>query len=180
MMERFEHHESSMIGKLGRPIMLSTVRRQQKLPRAEARMRYLILAPLLALISAAACGDDFKIIKLEQDVRNLERQVSVLSRQIDDLRMQLSRSGDRPVSARPTTAVSSSSDWLLASNWARVRAGMGELEVIDALGPPTSMRVDDDARVLLYALEIGTGAFLSGSVTLKERRVVDVERPTLK
>jgi hypothetical protein len=160
--------------------MLSTVRRQQKLPRAEARMRYLILAPLLALISAAACGDDFKIIKLEQDVRNLERQVSVLSRQIDDLRMQLSRSGDRPISARPTTAASSSSDWLLASNWARVRAGMSELEVIDALGPPTSMRVDDDARVLLYALEIGTGAFLSGSVTLKERRVVDVERPTLK
>jgi hypothetical protein len=143
-------------------------------------MRYLILAPLLALISAFARADDFKIIKLEQDVRNLERQVGTLSRQIDELRVRLSRSGERPVSAPSSAAEPPSSAWLVTSNWDRIRAGMSELEVINVLGPPTSMRVDDDARVLLYALEIGTGGFLSGSLTLKERQVVDVERPTLK
>jgi hypothetical protein len=143
-------------------------------------MRYLILAPLLALISAFARADDFKIIKLEQDVRNLERQVGTLSRQIDELRVRLSRSGERPVSAPSSAAEPPSSAWLVASNWDRIRTGMGELEVIEALGPPASIRVEDDGRVLLYALEIGPNGFLSGSVTLKETQVVEVERPTLK
>ena len=42
---------------------------------------------LVALLSApgaplSAMGDDYKVIKLEQDVRNLERQVGELNRQI--------------------------------------------------------------------------------------------------
>ena len=143
-------------------------------------MRYLILAPLLALIAASASGDDFKIIKLEQDMRNLERQVGVLSRQIDELRAQASRSGERPVAPRPSAAEPPSSAWLNSTNWDRIRAGMSELEVIKALGPPSTMRVDDDARILLYALEIGTDGFLSGSVTMKDRQVVQVEKPVLK
>jgi hypothetical protein len=148
--------------------------------RTEAVMRQLIPASLLALIAASASGDDFKIIKLEQDVRNLERQVGVLSRQIDDLSGRLSRSGERPASRRASAAEPPSSAWLVASNWDGIRPGMSELEVINALGPPASMRVEDEGRVLLYALEIGTDGFLSGSVTLKEKQVVEVEKPTLK
>jgi hypothetical protein len=143
-------------------------------------MRYLILAPLLALIAASANGDDFKIIKLEQDVRNLERQVGVLSRQVDELSGRLSRSGEHPAAPRANAGEPPSSAWLRAENWDRIRPGMSELEVINALGPPASMRVDDDARILLYALEIGSDGFLSGSVTLMDRRVVDVEKPVLK
>ena len=45
---------------------------------------------------------------------------------------------------------------------------MSELEVIGLLGPPTSMREEGDARVLLYALEIGASGFLGGSITLRE------------
>ena len=48
---------------------------------------------------------------------------------------------------------------------------MSEFEVITALGPPSSVRDADGSRVLLYALEIGGGAFLGGSVTLRERAV---------
>ena len=48
----------------------------------------------LALLSGLAAGDDFKIIRLEQDVRNLEREVQTLSRQLAELRQYLSRSGE--------------------------------------------------------------------------------------
>jgi hypothetical protein len=57
---------------------------------------------------------------------------------------------------------------------------MSELEVISSLGPPTSMREEGGARVLLYAMEIGVSGFLGGSVKLRERAVVEVAQPTLQ
>ena len=57
---------------------------------------------------------------------------------------------------------------------------MSELELIGLLGPPTSMRPAEDGRVLLYAMEIGSNGFLSGSVTLKAQQVVSVEKPALR
>lgn len=144
-------------------------------------MTRILFAAALCAIAVAARADEFKIIKLEQDVRNLERQVQNLQREVSELRMRLTRSGDRSGSARAEAEVQpSSSDWLVAANWDRVRIGMNELDVIGVLGPPVSMRVEGDARVLLYAMELGVNAFLSGSVTLRERQVVEVQRPTLR
>ena len=57
---------------------------------------------------------------------------------------------------------------------------MGELEVINILGPPTSMRQEGEARVLLYAMEIGAAGFLGGSVELRDRKVSEVNPPTLR
>ncbi|MGH8179106.1 MAG: hypothetical protein ACREV5_22830 [Steroidobacter sp.] len=143
------------------------------------RAFWLLLMALGA--SHASAADDFKIIKLEQDVRNLERQVQVLSRQVDELRSHSARSGERRIAPRTSTPLlPSSSAWLSAANWERVQSGMSELDVIRLLGPPSSMRVEDEARVLLYAMEIGTDGFLSGSVMLKERQVAAVEKPVLK
>ena len=39
---------------------------------------------------------------------------------------------------------------------------------------------DGADRQLFYALEIGPDGFLSGSITLKDRKVTVVELPTLK
>lgn len=144
-------------------------------------MRTALSMLLMLAVSHAYAVDDFRVIKLEQDVRNLERDVRELSRQVDELSAQLSRAGDRGPSRR-TSAPSqpASSSWLVAANWDRIRAGMNELEVIDILGPPSSMRIEDGDRVLLYAMEIGTDGFLSGSVTLRERKVVEVAKPVLK
>jgi hypothetical protein len=147
-------------------------------------MRHAIFA-LLALFGQAviaADNDSFRVMKLEQDMRNLERQVQVLSRQVDELKQQLARAGDSSrLSAQSSTpAVASSSAWLEAATWGRVRAGMSELEVIGVLGPPTSMRQEGDQRVLLYAMEIGSSGFLSGSVALRDRAVVEVHKPVLR
>ena len=54
------------------------------------------------------------------------------------------------------------------------------MEVIGSLGPPTSMRDVDGARVLFYALEIGSSGFLGGSVKLRDRAVVEIQVPVLQ
>ncbi len=146
-------------------------------------MRYALIA-LLALLGQsvpAADDDTYRLMKLEQDVRNLERQVQTLTRQLDELKQQSSRAGDRSTAPRPSAApAAASSGWLEIARWDRVRVGMSELEVIGVLGPPTSMRQDVDARVLLYAMEIGASGFLSGSVALRDRAVSEISKPVLK
>jgi hypothetical protein len=135
---------------------------------------------LLVLASSAVHAADFKMIKLEQDVRNLERQVQDLSRQLEELSRRTQTSGTKSVAPEPGVQ-RTGTDWLAVDHWKQVRPGMSELEVIDLLGPPTSLRGDaSSGRTLLYAMEIGSSGFLSGSVSLKERKVVEVEIPTLK
>lgn len=145
-------------------------------------MRHALLAFLLLTCTAHAAEDPFRLTKLEQDVRNLERQVQSLSRELAALRAQLGREGEavRIAPADGVAPTDTSASWLDAANWARVRPGMEELQVIKILGPPTSMREENGARVLLYAMEIGSSGFLSGNVTLAERRVKEAHRPVLK
>ena len=57
---------------------------------------------------------------------------------------------------------------------------MTELEVISSLGPPNTIRDEDDSRVLFYAMEIGSSRFLGGSVKLRQRTVIEVLPPTLQ
>lgn len=142
----------------------------------------LTLAMLMFSVAGfVSAADDYKVIKLEQDVRRLEQQVRDLSREIADLRRQ---SGAPALSApreQERAASSSSPPWLQLKNWQRLRVGMTELEVIDALGPPSSTRPAGDAgRTLFYALEIDTGSFLGGNVELRDRRVVEINTPVLK
>ena len=80
--------------------------------------------------------------------------------------------------ASPPAATSD--EWIDAAKWARVKPGMSELEAITLLGPPTSMREENGARVLYYALEIGASGFLGGSVTLRDRVVSEVRTPQLQ
>jgi outer membrane murein-binding lipoprotein Lpp len=143
--------------------------------------RVLLAAMLLWAPIAALAADDLKVSQLEADVRDLKRQVQGLSRQLEELRAQLPRAADRPTPAPSTTpAAADSGTWIDASKWKRLRPGMSELEVIGALGPPTSMRIEKGERVLLYALEIGSSGFLGGSVKMRDGLVVEVRKPTLQ
>ena len=148
------------------------------------RMRNLLLA-LIAVPLLAHAQDDatYRLMKLEQDVRNLERQVQTLTRQLDELKQQSTHAGDRSslgTRSATTPAAISSTAWLEAARWDRVRTGMSELEVINILGPPTSMRQEGDARVLLYAIELGPANFLGGSVEFRDKAVAKINNPALK
>ena len=123
--------------------------------------------------------DSNRIIALEQDVRNLERIVGNLEREVRELRRGTAQPSSRSVK-QASPSESWSTDWVDAAKWKQVRMSMTELEVIAILGKPTSMRAEQDSTLLLYAMEIGTSGFLSGSVRLRGREVVEVELPTLK
>jgi hypothetical protein len=147
----------------------------------------LACATALGLSPAAALAqaDALKIRQLEQDVRDLRRTVELQQRRLDELERTTGRAG-RPAGAAPPRAAPGASGrdapWLQAANWERIRPGLGELEVVSLLGPPTSMRAaaDGRTRTLFYALEIGSSGFLGGHVVVEDRRVVSLEVPRLK
>lgn len=144
-------------------------------------MRVLICSIIVLIAPAAASSADMnRIIALEQDVRNLERLVSSLEREVRELR-QRSRGGAALGSDVAAEIAGSTSDaWVDAGKWRKIRLGASELEVIEILGRPTSMRAEGEERLLLYAMEIGSSGFLSGSVTMRNREVVAIEVPVLK
>ena len=141
-------------------------------------MRYSLVALLALMCHGAMAADDdtYRLMKVEQDVRNLERQVQTLTRELDSWNSnrayRRSRLGIHAPSGAPSRT--SSTAWLEAARWDRMRTGMSELEVIDVLGPPTSMRQEGDTRVLLYAMEIGASGFLGGSVEFRDRAVSEI------
>src|SRR5688572_1184143 len=100
-------------------------------------MPRLFLAALLFLAPFAVAADDLRIAQMEQDIRDLKRQVQTLTRQIEELR----RLPANPAARRsPSPAAAASTAWLDLSKWNQLRPGMSEMEVLSSLGPPTTMR----------------------------------------
>jgi hypothetical protein len=144
-------------------------------------MRCAVCLCAILFATAVDAADDFRVMKLEQDVRTLERQLQSLQRQLDDLQRQL-RNDQPAIELRSSPADDAMNEkWLSAATWNRIRRGMSELEVIELLGKPTALRPDAQGRsALLYTMEIGTTGFLSGSVSFDAGKVVDVQVPTLR
>ena len=143
-------------------------------------VKWLMLTLMLPPLAAAA--DEGRLSFLEQEVRNLNRQVQILTRQLDELRTRPDRLAPSSSPSESATENSGTSlpRWVDAQRWRQVRPGMSELEVISSLGPPNTIRDEDGARVLFYAMEIGSSRFLGGSVKLRQRAVVEVLSPTLQ
>jgi len=144
-------------------------------------MRRFLLAALALLPAASWAADDQRISFLEQEVRNLQRQMQAVTWQLDQLRNRVEPAAT-PSAAR-TGAVPAADElpqWVDASRWRKLRVGMSELEVVSMLGKPSSMRDEDGARLLLYALEFGSSGFLGGSVKVRDHAVVEVHPPMLQ
>jgi hypothetical protein len=138
----------------------------------------LLLLTLIALPVSAA--EDPRVSFLEQEVRNLHRQVDALARRLDSVTNRPDRLPVKSAGSRTPAPAADPALWIDAAKWRQLRPGMSELEVLGALGPPTSMRDEGGARVLLYALEIGSTGFLGGSVALRDRVVTEVRQPVLQ
>ncbi|MBL8226642.1 MAG: hypothetical protein JNM50_15055 [Chromatiales bacterium] len=155
--------------------------------------------PLLSImvlwlcIAPPATGQvtQLQVNRLEQDVRDLRRELEMQRRRIEEME-RAAATGPRPprvAGARPGTAGASTgqpapatAQWLSAGSWEKVRPGLSELEVVALLGQPTSMRTSDDGRrrTLFYALEIGSAGYLAGNVVLQAGQVTAVEIPRLR
>jgi hypothetical protein len=149
------------------------------------------LAVWLCSASPATGQVTQQVNRLEQDVRDLRRELDMQRRRIEDLERSAApaarppraggaRSGNPGASAGQ--AAPATAQWLSAGSWEKVRPGLSELEVIALLGQPTSMRASDDGRrrTLFYALEIGNAGYLAGNVALEAGRVTAVELPRLR
>ena len=79
------------------------------------RVPLLLLVSLVA--SSAFAADSNRIIALEQDVRNLERLVSTLQREVRELRQQARGSVGRDGAALHDEQVATGAAWLSASKW---------------------------------------------------------------
>jgi hypothetical protein len=146
-------------------------------------IRPMLVAALLSAAFDVPAADELRVSQLEQDVRDLQRQVQALSRQIS-----------LPPSGAPTAAGASRVReaaraeresatppvWIDATKWQKIQPGMGELDVLAILGTPTSMRMEGETRMLLYALEIGASGFLRGSISMRDRSVISVQKPYLQ
>lgn len=149
------------------------------------RYRFLCIAPILgALLIGSAQAQDLKVSQLEQDVRELQQLVQRQSRRIDVLESEVNLSrGSAAAPDRATVVVTNTTQpWLKSSNWDRIKNGMSESEVVQLLGPPTTIRSPGDGRqrTLFYALELGAGSFLSGQVLIESAKVTSVQRPALR
>lgn len=140
------------------------------------------LALICSLPVMANAADDGRVSFLEQEVRNLQRQMLAMARRVDELSARPPPAAAQrlePIS--PQKEFSASSErWLDAGRWRRLKPGMSELEVVSLLGPATSMREEQGARVLFYALEIGASGFLGGSVRFREHTLSEIRTPVLQ
>jgi hypothetical protein len=142
----------------------------------------------ICLPAPAQTSGDAAIFLLQQDVLELKRIVQQQQQQIEFLQQQhaTQSNANSPVPAARTGpqsagAAASPPLWLNAAAWDRVKTGMVELDVVRLLGVPSTLRdAAGNRHVLYYAVEMGTGRFLSGSVTLADRKVTEVQRPTFK
>lgn len=150
---------------------------------------------LFALPLLATAQDSAQIARLDQEVRQLQREMVTLTQLVNQLRNEVHRAAttvataplpapaapaDSRRSAAPAQTADTTARWVDADRWQRLKPGMSELEVIGELGVPTSIRSEDDAHILFYALELGPGAFLAGSVRLRDQVVTSIEIPALK
>jgi len=144
-----------------------------------------VFASLAFFTSAAPAQDALRIEELRQDIAELRRLIREQSRRIDNLE-RLARMPDAPDAARrtregvPLTLPPGSDKWLSSRNWDRVKPGMKELEVLDILGYPTSVREGTKGKTLFYTVPIGESGFLSGRVIIAGEEVREVEKPTLR
>jgi hypothetical protein len=147
----------------------------------------LVSLSAVALIVQAAPVDDSRFMQLEQEVRSLQRQLEAQTRRIDALESALRQSRGRAALPEVPLATTSKTPkttpaWLQSSNWAKLRAGMPDSEVLRMLGPATTSRRSEqgDTQTLFYALELDAGGFLSGTVVVADHRILEIHKPALK
>lgn len=148
-------------------------------------MTGLLLLMLLVSASGPVVAQDARVRQLELDVQQLRRELTTQARRIDELERQLTRGIQRPPkdsAVEAPVATPALPAWLVTANWEQVRPGMLEVEVVQILGAPTSIRSDSGAtsKTLFYALEVGPTAFLAGGIEIANGRVTEVKKPVLR
>jgi hypothetical protein len=118
---------------------------------------YLTL-PLIALAQAP----DPRIDELRKEAAQLKITIADQERRIGELERIVKAL--QVVAAPVPTAIP-------APNWILIKKGMSEAQVVEILGPPTSVDSTVDVRTLFYQPDSRATTPLNGTVTLTDDRV---------
>jgi hypothetical protein len=135
------------------------------------RLLYLTL-PLIATAQApdASIGELKKeIAQLKIAIGDQERRIAELERTLKALQVVAA-----PV---PTAIPTPTPPWHLAPNWILIKKGMSEAQVVEILGPPTSVDSTVDVRTLFYQPDSRATTAINGAVTLTDDRVTALVPP---
>jgi len=127
-------------------------------------------------LTAMAQAPDPRLDELRKEAAQLkitiadqERRIAELERMVKALQL---------VAAPVVTAIPAPMPpWHLAPNWIRVKPGMSEAQVVEILGPPTSVDSIVDVRTLFYQPNSHATTSLDGTVTLTDDRVTALAPP---
>lgn len=113
---------------------------------------------------------DILLKQLVEEMIQLRRTVTDQTRKIADLEKTIKTMQAAPAAVPrripPTTPL-----WQSASNWALIRKGMSEADVVEILGPPARVESVIDTRKLYYQPEPGSTFKLRGFITLIDDRL---------
>ncbi len=152
-----------------------------------ARLAFLSALHLCGSPTAVA-DDAARISRLETEIQQLRTLVNEQARRIQRLEDELGRrAGSSEPQPRPRPRVgemrtdapqsAARQPWHGPAAWDRVATGMGEDQVTQVLGAPTSVESIGALKTLFYRGAAPGGPPVSGHVNFKDGRVVAIRKP---
>jgi hypothetical protein len=126
---------------------------------------------------ATAQTHDPRVDELTKETAQLKRTIADQGARIAELEKAV-KALQAAAPPLPSRIPSETPPWHRASNWSLIKAGMSEAQVVEILGPPTSVDTSIDTRILLYAPDSQSTSTLKGSVTLTDDRVIAMVPPS--
>jgi hypothetical protein len=135
--------------------------------------------PVLAQDNAAqtaAQPSDPQTGKLVKEIEDLKQSVAEQDKRIAELEkaVKILQAALIPV---PKPIPANTPPWRSPSSWNQIKTGMPEAQVVEILGPPTSVQSVTDSRILFYQPDAHSTSSLSGTVTLMDDRVIAMSPP---
>jgi hypothetical protein len=119
--------------------------------------------------------DARRLDALTMETEELKRVVADQARRIAELEREVKALQNPPISVSPIPAPTPA--WFSPVNWSRIKKDMSEADVVEILGPPTTVQSAVDTRTLFYASDSHSPTTLNGSVTLTDDRVTMMTPP---
>jgi len=142
--------------------------------------RAVIGAGLLFLLCGIATAQtrDPRVDELTKQTAQLKRTIADQEGRIAELEKAVKLLQSAAALPLPARIPAETPPWHRASNWTLIKSGMSEAQVVEILGPPTSVNASIDTRTLNYASDARSTTTLNGSVTLTGDRVIAMAPPT--
>jgi len=129
-------------------------------------------------LTAMAQARDPQIDELKKETAQLKVMIADQERRIAELEKMV-KALQAVAAPVPAAIPSATPPWRRASNWILIKKGMSEAQVVEILGPPTSVDSSIDVRTLLYQPDSHFSSTLSVSVTLTDDRVTAAKPPAI-